>query len=309
METAIVSKLVLPLLVILLAGLAAGIICKRLGVSVLVGYLTVGAVLGQGGATLMRSQSPEIEHLAEAGALLLLFSIGIEFSLEGIVAARPLFLRRRCLQMMLVMAPVIVARCSPTLPWGPAVLIGAAAALSSTVLVYKALEEFGQTDTAHGRRAIAILLFQDVALVPLVLLIPLLTNVARDRRPPSGSPGGKDRVVGRPSWRPAGHGGALRAVAGRPCVARSWSCSLRVAVLGGAGLGAYGIGLPPALGAFAAGLTLNGNRLTAQIDALVFPTAKRSPPCSSSAWARSCGWDTLAASAGCAWADYSAFCC
>jgi Kef-type K+ transport system membrane component KefB len=68
---------------------------------------------------------------------------------------------------------------------GPAVLVGAAVALSSTILVYKALEEFGQTETPRGRRAIMILLFQDAALVRLMLLVPLLTGTGQ--RPSAGA--------------------------------------------------------------------------------------------------------------------------
>ena len=85
METPLVTNLVLNLLVILFVGLCAGIVCKRFGISVLVGYLVVGAVLGQGGGGLIASETPQIKHMAQAGALLLLFSIGLEFSLRELV--------------------------------------------------------------------------------------------------------------------------------------------------------------------------------------------------------------------------------
>ncbi len=172
MEPSVVTKLVLDLLVILTAGLTAGIISKRFGLSVLVGYLVVGAVLGHGGLGVIASGTPQVKYLAEAGALLLLFSIGLEFSLRELVRLGRAFFVGGTLQMIAVAVPVALVAGRLGLGGGPAVLVGAAVALSSTILVYKALEEFGQTETPHGRRAIAILLFQDAALVPLMLLVP-----------------------------------------------------------------------------------------------------------------------------------------
>ncbi len=78
--------------------------------------------------------------------------------------------------MLLVAVPTAVVAVMLQLPWQAAVLLGLAAAFSSTVLVFKALEEWGQATSPHGRRAIAILLYQDAAVVPLVLLIPFLAG-------------------------------------------------------------------------------------------------------------------------------------
>ena len=77
-----VVGLIHDLFVILIAGLIAGAVFKRLGLSMLVGYLIAGAVVGHGGLALVAEGGEEIEYLARAGALLLLFAIGIEFSLE-----------------------------------------------------------------------------------------------------------------------------------------------------------------------------------------------------------------------------------
>jgi CPA2 family monovalent cation:H+ antiporter-2 len=271
-ESPLVAKLVLDLLVILLAGLTAGVIAKRFGLSVLGGYLAVGAVLGHGGIGLIASETPQVRSLAQAGALFLLFSLGLEFSLRELVRLGRAFFLGGTLQMVLVAVPVLLAAAALGLGWRPAVLVGAAAALSSTILVYKALEEFGQTETPHGRRAIAILLFQDAALVPLMLLVPLLYGAA-------DKPAAKQwlalaaasvlfvAVVLGLRWAIA------RAMV--PMLAGLRSTELVVlfalTVLGGAGIAAHAAGLPPALGAFAAGLALSDNRLTAQIDALVLP--------------------------------------
>jgi CPA2 family monovalent cation:H+ antiporter-2 len=172
----------IDLLIVLAAGLLAGAACKRLGVSPLVGYLVVGGLIGNGALGLVTQENHELEYLARTGALLLLFSVGIEFSIEELFRLSRYFLIGGTVQMMLVAVPLTATCMAFGMTWNAAILAGTAGALSSTILVFKALAEWGQTATPHGRRAIGILLFQDVALVPLMLLVPLLTNTGQ---PPS----------------------------------------------------------------------------------------------------------------------------
>jgi len=267
-----IAKFIYDLLIILAAGLGAGIICKRLGVSMLIGFLLAGAAIGHGGFGLVAEDGQEIEYLAHVGALLLLFAIGIEFSLEELVRlGRPFFIGGST-QMVLIAAPVAAACVCFGVPWPTALLIASAAALSSTVLVFRALTEWGETTSPAGRRAIAILLFQDVALVPLLLLVPLLTEVGQ------GPQVQKYLLLAMHSLLFVAAVVVLRGVFARwvvPMVGNLRSVELVVlfvlTVLMGFCLGADAVGLPAALGAFAAGLALNGNRLTGQIDALILP--------------------------------------
>ncbi len=156
--------------------------------------------------------------------------------------------------MLLAALPLIVMLPLLGWNWKAALMIGAATSLSSTVLVFKALAEYGQLETPHGRRAIAILLFQDVALVPLMLLMPMLTG---EETCWSG--------IGRAAGRE--HGVVpVRSICGTtlhhrlsslPCwfacgVWNWWSC-FPLTVLGLGIGGAHLAGLPPALGALAAG--------------------------------------------------------
>ena len=173
---------IVDLLIVLAAGLVSGIVCKRIGVSLLAGYLIVGAVIGNSVLGLVSQENHELEYLARAGALFLLFSVGIEFSLEELVRLSRYFLVGGAVQMLAVALPLSAICLAFGMPWNGAILAGFAGALSSTVLVFKGLAEWGQTASPHGRRAIGILLFQDVALVPLMLLIPLLTEAGT---PPS----------------------------------------------------------------------------------------------------------------------------
>lgn len=260
------------LLIVLTSGLVAGVVCKRLGFSMLVGYLLAGAVIGRGGLGLIAEDPHEIEQLAHAGALLLLFAIGIEFSLDELVRLSRHFLIGGSLQMLLVSAPVALACRLFGVPWPVALLIGTATALSSTVIVFRTLTEWGETATHRGRRAIGILLFQDVALVPLMLLVPLLAGRQQDAEFWAFLRLALNSVLF------VGIVLLLRAVFARwavPVLGNLRSVELVVLfgliVLVGFCLGAHVAGLPPALGALAAGLALSGNRLTGQIDALILP--------------------------------------
>lgn len=272
MTAAEVSQLVQDLLIILAAGLVSGILCKRLGISLVVGYLVVGAVIGQGGLHVVSGHSHELELLAEIGALLLLFAVGIEFSLDELTHLGRYILVGGAVQMTVVTLPTWGCMLLLGMPWQPALLVSLATALSSTVLVFKALTEWGQVGTPHGRRAIGILLFQDVALVPLMLLVPLLTGASESF---SFSKVGL-LLVNSAIF--IGGVLAVRSVIARwiiPLLGRLRSVELVLlftgSVLVGFCLGAHLLQLPAAVGALAAGMAISGNRLSKQIDTLVLP--------------------------------------
>ncbi|MEZ6072632.1 MAG: cation:proton antiporter [Pirellulales bacterium] len=265
------DHLVHDLLVILAAGLVSGVVCKRLRVPVLIGYIVAGALVAGAGLVEVGQRGEEIRHLAEAGVFLLLFAIGLEFSLDELIALGRHLVVGGSVQMSLVAVPVagVLAACG--LNWPAATLLASAVSFSSTVLVFKALTEWGQTGTPAGRRAIGILLFQDVALVPLLLVVPLLTG--------GSAPTLRDGLLlAVTSISFVTSIVLLRAVLAGwliPQLARHRSPELMVlgavVVLGVITDTAHRMGLPPAVGAFAAGLTLSGNRWTPQFDALVMP--------------------------------------
>lgn len=263
---------VTDLLVVLAAGLLSGFVCKTIGVSLLVGYLVFGAVIGNGVLGWVTQENHELEYLARAGALLLLFSVGIEFSLEELVRLGRYFLIGGAAQMVLVAVPLTATCLAFGMDWNAAILSGSAGALSSTVLVFKALAEWGQTAAPHGRRAIGILLFQDVALVPMMLLIPLLTQT------------GEAPTVSVFAWLAAKSLIFVATVLVARYVIAHWIVAalarqrsvelvvlFALTVLGGMCWAAYWLGLPPAIGALAAGMMLSGNRLSKQVDTIVLP--------------------------------------
>lgn len=265
------QTLIHDLLIILAAGLVAGLVCRWWRVSILIGYLLAGATLGRGGLGWVLDENHQLEQFAEAGVFLLLFSIGLEFSLDDLKRLGWRLLVGGTTQMTLVAAPAALAMRWLGLGWQPALLIAAAVAFSSTVLVFKALSEWGQTQTPHGRRAVGILLFQDAALVPLLLCVPLLTG--------EGDVGVADyaRLAAVTFCFLLAVFGLRKALARFliPRFAGFRSPELvilfTIVSLGGVTLAAHSVALPPAVGAFAAGLIFNGNRWTQQIDALVLP--------------------------------------
>lgn len=272
MVDAALARLVADLLIILSVGLAAGVVCKQAGVSLMVGYMLAGTVIGEGGLGLVNNHSNALEGVARVGALLLLFSIGIEFSLQELLGLGRYFFVGGGVQMLLSAIPVAIVSALFGMPWQAAVLIAFAAALSSTVLVFKGVAELGQLQAPAGRRAIAILLFQDVALVPLILLTPMLSGLGS---PPSAAQfialGGKSAVF-------------LASFLLIRWVLKKWAlqliaelrslelvCLFAIVMLAGACLAADQLGLPQALGALAAGVAFSGSRLSKQVDSILLP--------------------------------------
>ena len=260
------------LLIILTAGLFAGLLSKSLRIPTLVGYMLIGVLIGNGGIGLIREKTIEVEHLAELGVFLLLFAIGLEFSLDELLRLGRHLLVGGSVQMLLVAIPAGGALIAMGYDWQVALIFACAVAFSSTVLVFRTLAGWGQTGSPTGRRMIGVLLFQDAALVPLLLMIPLITKGAE---PPTTADYLQLLATS------VGFVAAVVIVRWMlikwfvPALARHRSIELVVlatlVVLLGVTFATHQIGLPPAVGAFAAGLMLSGNRWTGQVDALVLP--------------------------------------
>jgi monovalent cation:H+ antiporter-2, CPA2 family len=260
------------LLIILTTGLFAGILCRKWSLTPLMGYLAVGVLIGPTVLGWVDSEQKEIEHLAELGVFFLLFSIGLELSMEELQKMGRYLVTGGPVQLFATSVPVAALLMWLGWTWPAAVLVGSALAFSSTVLVFKALNELGQTNSEPGRRSIAILLFQDAALVPLLLCVPLLS--------------GQGEVTGPFQWFKLALASVtfitatvgLRVILADyviPRITKHKSPDLVVlltlTILGGVSLAAQRIGLPPAIGALAAGLVFGGNRWSEQIDSLILP--------------------------------------
>lgn len=165
-------------LVILVAvAIPVVLLMHRLRLPTIIGFLVSGVALGPSALGVIR-QVESVSVLAEIGVVLLLFSIGLELSLSRVIRLGRLVLMAGALQMALtvVAAGVVAAIVGEGLR--RAVVWGALVALSSTAVVLKLYQDRGELDAAHGRVVVAILLFQDLCVVPLMLLLPLLAGEA-----------------------------------------------------------------------------------------------------------------------------------
>ena len=162
-------------LLLLGASVLAVVICRRVNLPPVLGYLLVGSIIGPHALNLM-DDVHRVEYLAEFGVVFLMFSIGLEFSLPKLYAMKRIVFGLGLLQVvvsMLLIAGLVVLT---GINWQLGIALGGVFAMSSTAVLTKLLAERMQFDTAHGREILGVLLFQDLAVVPLLVVIPSLTQ-------------------------------------------------------------------------------------------------------------------------------------
>lgn len=147
--------------------------------SPIVGYLTTGLLVGPYGFHLL-PEIHEVEIAAEIGVILLLFTIGLEFSYARITRLKGLLMKAGTLQVAATGLAVLIGTMLLGETWSTAASLAMAMALSSTAIVLKLLLEHGQIDSAHGRISLGILLFQDLCVVLFLILLPLLGTNAQE---------------------------------------------------------------------------------------------------------------------------------
>ncbi len=179
-----VSPLELTLLY-LLAAVAGVVLCRLARLPPMLGYLAVGVVVGPNVLAIGGGESTGVSYLAEFGIVFLMFVIGLEFNLPKLQSMRRLVFGLGLSQVVLTMfaavagnaALISVATASGRawgLGWQGALALGAALAMSSTAIVVKMMADRLELESEHGRRVMAVLLFQDLAVVPLLVIIPAL---------------------------------------------------------------------------------------------------------------------------------------
>lgn len=162
---------------VIIFGVSASVIflLHKLRVPSIVGFLMAGVLLGPHGFGLVQDIH-EVELLAEIGVILLLFTIGLEISLKNLQRIRSAVLGGGLSQVLLTFALTAAITYPFFQKWNASVFAGFLVALSSTAIVMKMLFDRGEIDSPHGRLGIAILVFQDLCVVPLMLLIPILAG-------------------------------------------------------------------------------------------------------------------------------------
>src|SRR5687767_8670059 len=160
-------------LLVLASSVLAVVASRSLRLPPMVGYLLAGLALGPHAFGLV-SERGEIRVLAEMGVLFLMFSIGLEFSLPKLISMRRVVFGLGLAQVLGTIALAVAAALSMGASWQTGLALGGIMAMSSTAIVSKLLAERLELDSAHGREVIGVLLFQDLAVVPLLILLPAL---------------------------------------------------------------------------------------------------------------------------------------
>lgn len=168
-------------LMYLLAAVIGVVACRSLKLPPMLGYLAAGVLIGPHALALAQN-SEAIRHLGEFGVVFLMFVIGLEFSLPKLRAMRKHVFGLGLLQVLLTMAlatlgALVIASWLPPawrLGWQTALALSGALTMSSTAIVVKLMAERLELESEHGKRVMGVLLFQDLAVVPLLVLIPAL---------------------------------------------------------------------------------------------------------------------------------------
>lgn len=254
-------QLLMEVLLLLGAAFVLGAVAQRLKQSAIVGYLLAGTLLGP-----LLFNTRAVMDVAELGVALLLFSIGLEFSFGRLKRLGRVALFGGSLQVA-----VTVAVCALATVWfGPltqALAIGAIVTLSSTAVVLRVLVDRAEVDAVHGRTALGILLLQDIAVVPLVLMLTIMAS------------GGTLVEVLTSILKTLAAAGGLVAVfylifywlvprvltSGGLYANRELVILLAILAAVGSTWASHAVGLSPALGAFLAGMLLGESPFAAQI--------------------------------------------
>jgi CPA2 family monovalent cation:H+ antiporter-2 len=257
------SLLIESLVLIVASAVAVGLV-KRVGFPPIVGYLVAGLAIGPHGFGIL-APSEGTEFLSELGVVLLMFMVGLEFSLPKMIAARTTVFGAGGLQVGLTTLIVAAAAIFFGADWRSAIVTGGVVAMSSTAITLKQLSDDGELGSQHGRLAVGILLFQDLATLPFLVLVG------------TGSAEDVSALTFLRQLLIAGGAFVIIAVVARPVfrAALSWAaqarsgelfllCSLMLAV--GTAAAAHAAGLSPPIGAFLAGMVVGESDFRHQIE-------------------------------------------
>lgn len=163
------------ILIIFALSTVVNFIFTKLKIPTIIGYLFTGLIAGPHLFALIKSQE-NIEIMAEIGIVLLLFTIGMEFSLKHLIKIRKIVFFGGLMQLVATAIMVMLVARGFDLNWSGAIYVGFLTALSSTAVVLKLLQERSEITSNYGRTVLGILIFQDIIIIPLLLLTPILAG-------------------------------------------------------------------------------------------------------------------------------------
>lgn len=267
----------------LAAALVAVLVGKRLGLGAVLGYLLIGALIGPWGLKLIGREGEQVMHFAEFGVVMMLFLVGLELQPAMLWRMRKQILGLGTLQVVASALAIGTAALLLGLEWRAALATGLILAMSSTAIILQSLSERGLMRTEAGRNSFAVLLFQDIAVIPIMAVFPLLA--AGGGVDGAHGHGGNSWMEAMPGW--------LRAVvtlaavlsvvlfarwATRPLFRAIAATRQREAFTATALLLVIGVallmtqvGLSPALGAFVAGVVLASSEYRHELESDLAP--------------------------------------
>lgn len=259
-------------------------IAKRLGLGSVLGYLIAGIAIGPYGLALIGEEGEDVMHFAEFGVVMMLFLIGLELQPSLLWRMRGPILGMGGLQVAVTTGVVMAIAMMVGLTWNISLAIGMILALSSTAIVLQTLNEKGLMKTDTGNSSFAVLLFQDIAVIPMLAVLPLLALSATNASIPSAD-GHSSWISGLPVWQQTFV--LVGAVAGivlggryitRPFFRFIASTRLRevftaasLLLIIGIALLMSSVGLSPALGTFLAGVVLAGSEYRHELESDIEP--------------------------------------
>jgi monovalent cation:proton antiporter-2 (CPA2) family protein len=185
-------------LIYLTAAVVSVPIAKRLGLGSVLGYLLAGIAIGPFALRLVGDEGQDVLHFAEFGVVLMLFLIGLELEPSRVWRLRAPILGLGGLQVGLTTAAIGAIAMATGMPWQTALALGLILALSSTAIVLQTLSEKNLLRTGGGQSAFSVLLFQDIAVIPILAILPLLSTAPALHVDEEGH--GTTWVAGLPPW-------------------------------------------------------------------------------------------------------------
>lgn len=287
------QSLFLSAFIYLLAAVISVPLAKRLGLSAVLGYLVAGIVIGPFGFKLVGEEGADVMHFAEFGVVLMLFLIGLELRPALLWRLRGPILGLGGAQVGATTVVALGVGLACGLAWQVALAVGMALALSSTAIVMQSLQEKGLVKTRGGQAVFSVLLFQDIAVIPMLAVFPLLATLPRGGAAHGASEGGhheatgpfQDWVAQQPGW--VNTVLVLLVVAGiiaagrylfQPLFSivartrvREVFVALALLLVIGIALLMNALGVSPALGAFLAGVVLADSEYRHELESDIEP--------------------------------------
>ena len=260
-------------------------IAKRLGLGSVLGYLVAGIIIGPFGLKLIGQEGQDIMHFAEFGVVMMLFLIGLELQPRLLWRMRLPILGMGGLQVGLTAAVVTGVCLLSGLDFRMSISVGLILSLSSTAIVLQSLSEKGLMKTEAGQSSFAVLLFQDIAVIPMLAILPLLASAGTSAAASGEGHQTTTWVSGLPVWTQAVVVFAAMVfiiVAGRYLVTpifrfiaktglREIFTAAALLLVIGIGVLMSGVGLSPALGTFLAGVVLASSEFRHELESDVEP--------------------------------------